>query len=84
MQTKCVNCGKISPVKDDICDGCGGVQFVEHDPNATAKVSDIIEGNEKLNKKEIKAKEKEEAKKEAEAKEEEAEEETEEDEKEDE
>ena len=73
MQTKCINCGKISPPKDDICDACGGIEFVPFDPNATKKIKNIINDKKEEEKKEEPKKEevkKEEPKKEEPKKEE--------------
>ena len=43
MQTKCKNCGTVSPIRTDICDKCGSMSFVPLDEKETKSVSEILD-----------------------------------------
>jgi len=42
-QTKCVNCGTVSPISTDICDKCGSVSFIPLKKGDTRKIGEIID-----------------------------------------
>ena len=57
IQTKCKECGKISPTSDDICDACGSIEFIIVDSEGkegTAKIKEIIGANAKPVEEEVK------------------------------
>ena len=42
MQTKCTNCGDISPLRTDICDKCGSVSFKPLVDNDKRTIGEIV------------------------------------------
>ena len=46
IQTKCKKCGTVSPLRTDICDKCGGMDFVPFDNGETRKISEIVDAQE--------------------------------------
>ena len=46
MQTKCTNCGLISPLRTDICDKCGGMSFAPLDSKDKRTIGEIVNAKE--------------------------------------
>jgi len=42
IQTRCKNCGDISPITTDICDKCGCMEFVPFDSGETRSIKQIL------------------------------------------